>query len=527
MRTELVASSLFVLLVGCPSAPGDDAGTADAPAADARTDVSGSDAPPSDASMDAGPRPPIDVALCDDDGACDGSETCATCPAECGSCDIGRYADQRAKYVDESCAVMGDGLLDECATGAGGPGRFNELQAAIDTLVAGDTLYIHPGDYWRDRAGTREYEGTYTVHGGSSGTPERPVILTARFPDDPPTIHSCDPASPANCPTPALSTHGEEAVHDVIFDHLRIRGRAQLWGATRSVMQHLECSFGWGACGDGNWACLRIEGSTDCAARFNHVHDVAGDSECGACGGPGSCPGFPDRGSGLKEFTSSRSMWEFNTVEGAPSWGYDHHRNSVDMTIRFNVFRDVGSAIHSERGRNHAIYGNVILARSACVDLEGVNEASVGPHVDLVHHNTCGFAALAISIDPAHEATIESNANFSLPPGGTEAGNVNAAAAGTLHELDCNAYDRASIYHAGLYDTGMRYETLAAWQALGVDETSIDAEGGACTFVDPPAGLEDASFDLHVAGGACDTLACDGGVVGVYGVTDCVGHRCG
>lgn len=518
---KLALTSLALWLVGCPSSPApDDAGAlpgTDAPG----EDVPGLDAPELDApeldapELDAGPRPPIEVALCDGNGVCDGTETCAVCPTECGSCDIARYASQRAKYVDQACAVMGDGLSDTCATSAGGPGRFNELQFAIDSLVAGDTLYIHPGDYWRDRTGTREFEGTYTVHGTSSGTAERPVVLTARFVDDPPTIHSCDPASPANCPTPALSTHGEEPVQYVIFDHLRIRGRAQLWGATRSVMQYLECTAGWGN-GDGNWACLRVEAGTDCAVRFNHVHDVEGEA---------------DRGSGLKEFTSTRTTWELNTIESAPRWGYDHHRGSVDMTLRFNVFRDVASAIHSERGRNHEVYGNVMLATEACVDLEGVNEASPGPHRDLVHHNVCAFAALAYSVDPGHDATLESNANLSLPPGGSEAGNVNAPRAGEttgrIHTLDCNAYDRNSVYHRGLYDTGTEYATLAEWQALGVDATSIDAPGGACTFVDPPTDLTDASFDLHVSGGACATLACDGGEVGVFGLTDCVGHRCG
>lgn len=45
-------------------------------------------------------------------------------------------------------------------------------------------------------------------------------------------------------------------------------------------------------------------------------------------------------------------------------------------------------------------------------------------------------------------------------------------------------------------------------------------------FVDPPAGIDDTTFDLHVSGGTCATLACDGGEVGAYGMTDCVGHRC-
>ena len=102
----------------------------------------------------------------------------------------------------------------------------------------------------------------------ASGTAEQPIVITAADRDARPTIHSCDPADPAHCPMPAMGVYGSH----VIVDHLAIRGRIQVWGATSSVIQHLECTHGWGACGDGNWSCLRIESCTGCQARFNLVH---------------------------------------------------------------------------------------------------------------------------------------------------------------------------------------------------------------------------------------------------------------
>src|SRR5262245_12599055 len=87
-----------------------------------------------------------DYPFCNADGACAWPETCGTCPMECGSCDVTARTNQRAKYVDRACAEHGDGLADSCAAGPGQAGRFNDLQLAIESLVAGDTLYIHPGD---------------------------------------------------------------------------------------------------------------------------------------------------------------------------------------------------------------------------------------------------------------------------------------------------------------------------------------------------------------------------------------------
>jgi len=463
---------------------------------------------------DAGP---LVTGWCNDNGSCDHFESCNTCPTDCGSCDIARFTAQRARYVDISCALSGDGTVDQCAAGSGGPGRFNELQSALDALEPGDTLFIHPGDYWRDvQPPPRDSGGIYTLTGEGT-SPTTPIILTAAIPQQPPVLHSCEPPALTSCTGAALSVYGDH----VIVDHLSVRGRVQVWGGSHLVMQRLECWHGWGAC-DGNWACLRIESCTDCLAHHNHVHDVRDD--VGTCAG-GS---FEPRETGLKEFSSTRAIWELNTVRDTVRWGYDLHRNSVDTTVRFNLLQPGGNGtgIHIDRSQNNRIYGNIVVLDQGCIDATMVNEDVGGaPHQDQIFNNTCVFSAIGIRTDAEFSSTIENNAMVSLMAGGTEHGNVDAAGAG--HSVDHNAYDDNSFYHQGLYDTGVEHQSLAAWQsATGYDPSSVEAPGGPCVFVDPPSDVGDTEFDLRVASGSCLTMSSSGGEVGAYGVTSCVGHDC-
>lgn len=518
---------VFFVLVGC----GDDAAMVDGSvdsdggvdafdidsATDAATDGSMPDARGVDAAIDAD-LPPLITSACNTDGTCDPGETCASCRDDCGSCDVADLPAQRDKFVDEACAEMGDGLSDECAASAGGSGRFNELQAALDSLEAGDTLHLHPGDYWRD-VEVRDSGGLYTME--ASGTPERPIVITARFREDPPTIHSCDPSEPSYCPGPALAVYGDDA----IVDHLVVRGRLQVWGATRSVMQYVECTHGWGACGDGNWSCLRIESCTDCLAHHNWVHDISGAGMGEACP-PDEPSDWPDRGAGLKEFQSVRTIWELNTVTRAPRWAYDLHRNSVDTTLRFNDFPAFPSnAIHVDRSQNLFIYGNAMVARDAspggCIDVAGRNERVMDePHVVDVHHNTCIGAQTGISITDGLDARVHDNAVQGLRTGDESPRNVVVQSDGSM--LSNNAYDAAGNYRRETYEPDTWSDDLAAWQAdTGWDEGSMELE---CTFATPPSG-DGMPYDLHVSG-TCATLARDGGEVGVYGITNCVGHTC-
>jgi uncharacterized protein (TIGR03382 family) len=450
-----------------------------------------------------------DYALCNADGQCAWPETCGTCPTECGSCDVTTRVDQLAKYVDQACEHAGDGLTDTCAAGAGQTGRFNDLQAAIETLAAGETLFIHPGDYFRagEPFGSSEEE--------LQGTEEAPIILTAADPANPPTLHSFEPGSGSNDGSHnALALPGAH----VIVDHLRIDGAVIVWG-TRMQLQYLECTHGWEGC-DGNWSCLRAEWCTDCVVHHNWVHDVV-DTTAQCTGGD-----FEPREAGLKEFNGERNIWEFNSVIGAARWGYDLHRNSVDTVVRFNHIQDVGSwGINIERATNSQIYGNILIGTAGCMEVGGLNEQQQGqPHVDSIHHNACLLSTTGYHVGGDIVTSLMDNLAAGVGPGGSEG--VNAFLGGPGDTADCNAWDDAAWYSSNLYET--YFHSFAEWQnGTDFDAQGIAAPGGACTFVDAPTAPDDVDFDLHLAGAPCATAACDGGEVGPYGITPCVGHACG
>jgi hypothetical protein len=452
-----------------------------------------------------------DYPLCNADGSCAWPETCGTCPAECGSCDVTTRTTQTARYVDGACEHHGDGSADSCAAGPGQPGRFQDLQAAIESLTAGDTLFIHPGDYFREG---QAYGGPDDLQ--LHGTADAPIVLTAADRDNPPTLHSWDPAAPDNAGSHnALALAGEH----VIVDHLRIAGSASV-GGTSVQLQYLECSHGWEGC-DGNWSCLRIEWCTDCVVHHNYVHDVVDHTN--------HCDGEWDpREAGFKEFNGERNIWEFNTVVTATRWAYDLHRNSVDTIVRFNQLSDTGSwAINIERATNTQIYGNLMFGVAGCMEVGGLNEQQQGqPHQDLIHHNTCWLAGAGYHLGGDIQATLTDNIAASLDPGSSDTVNVELSGA-TMDAADCNAWDDNSWYSSELYET--YFHSFADWQAgTDFDANSIAAPGGACAFVDPPESGLDLEFDLHVAPAtACATAACDGGELGAYGITPCVGHTCG
>lgn len=459
---------------------------------------------------------PTTTDVCDGDGVCDrdADETCAACPADCGSCEIEDLPDQTARYVDGACTSMGDGALDACADAPGGPGRFNEMQTALDSLVAGDTLYVHPGDYWRHVDGS-DSGAVYTLSDVQDGTAERPIVVTAADRDAPPVFWSCNPDGTQDCPAPALAAYGDH----VIFDHLAIVGRVQIWGGSDSSMQYLDCREGWGACGDGNWSCLRIESSVRGHAHHNFVHDIGGAGIGGACD-PGVIVDFEDRGSGLKEFSSDATIWEFNTVLDPPRWGYDLHRNSLRTTVRFNEFRGFQTGANVNRTVNPRVYGNVFVGAGShgCVGIGETNEDAPGePHLAEVHHNTCLAAQTGYAVQWQMPARVQDNVVHGLVEIDEPPRNV---AIEVIETADRNAYDAAGNYRRVMYEPETWSATLAEWQAAtGQDAASLATEGGACTFADDPN-------DLRIEDGPCATLDADGGPVGAYGLTTCVGSEC-
>jgi hypothetical protein len=448
--------------------------------------------------------------LCNRNGNCEWPETCNTC-SDCHSCDITSYTGQRAKYIDRTCQHNGNGLADSCASSAGGTGRYNELQAAIDSLVAGDTLYIHPGDYYRAK---QDY-GNYEVRSRNSGTAARPIIITARYRDNPPVLHSTNPAGGSTQSPPAITTHWDDPAIFLIIDGIRVRGLAQITGRN-NILQNIDCTYGGGAC-DGNWACLRIEWCTDCIAHHNFVHDV---------NDAGFCPAGTSRPCGLKEFSSTRAIWEYNTVRNALQWGYDLHRSSTDPTVRFNKFENSGGSvsIRVARSGDNFVYGNIATGPGQCIQGLELTSASVSEHEDLFEHNTCIHPSLGIATDSSYRTIIKNNIVAYTTGNRIEGGNINIMGSG--HDVDYNSYDSNGYYHSGMYQS-RDYDSLSSWQQVsGLDMHSREAAGTACQFIDAPTSSTDFTYDLHVTG-TCLTSSSTGGQVGAYAITDCVGHTCG
>jgi hypothetical protein len=454
--------------------------------------------------------------------SCAWPETSSVCPSDCGVTGISKYANQRAKYIDQTCQYNGNGLSNTCASSNGASGRFNELQAAIDSLRAGDTLYVYPGDYWREAEA--DTVGNYTVDSDNSGTEEMPVIITAHDVNNPPVLHSANPNGVGRT-NPAIMTN--YSVHHVIFDHLFINGLIQA-GGHNIMIQFTEAITGYeGAtrtdlddCGDGNWSVIRLEGCTDCIVHHNYVHDVAGDGE--------SC-GNTQRGAGLKEFETNRAIWEFNTVEGAPWWGYDLHRDSLDSTVRFNQFVDSGDVgIRFGGGSSPHVYGNIVHNTNYCLQHL---EYDRGVSHDEIFNNVCSYTNRNI-ISP-RDYNIEFHNNIVSHVVGSSSQNlgVQPKNSGVTALMDHNAYDSNANYHYGADIWGWdEFETsLANWQSRfpGQELHSLEAAGGACSFADAPTSASDLTFDFTPTDPFCTTGSSEGGMLGPYGLVSCVGHSCG
>jgi hypothetical protein len=447
-------------------------------------------------------------AFCQSDGACSYPETCGTCPDDCGSCDVLELPSQTARYVDQACAANGDGTTDSCAAGPGQAGRFNDLQAALDTLDAGHTLFVHPGDYYR--------VGEPFVVAGD-GTSAQPIVLTAADRMNPPRIHSWDPADPTNNALSHQAIVGGGAY--VTIDNLVV-GLVQASGEHIQI-QNVECTQGWEGC-DGNWSCIRLEWCTDCVVHHNYVHDVVDTT--------GQCTSgeYAPREAGFKEFDCVRAIWELNTVVDTAQWGYDLHRSSIDPIARFNLFRNAGpvTSIRMNRSGNMSAYGNVVVGGGTCIGF--IDEDAGNGYADLIDHNTCLHTAMGIDFNPFSPTTVTNNVIGFLPDPHAESVNIAAPPPedGIAHTIDFNAYDASSEWVEVMYD-GTYHTTLADWQAAtDYDDGSIAGPDSPCAFVDLPADATVAAFDVNIDGAACATASDAGGEVGACALGGCVGRNC-
>ena len=246
------------------------------------------------------------------------------------------------------------------------------------------------------------------------------------------------------------------------------------------------------------------------------------------------CNGIADdRPSGLKEFSSQRVIWEFNTVTNARRWAFDLHRSSTDATVRFNMLQNAATALKVGRTINSDIYGNVLLASESCVSIVEIEPAVA--QTDRVYNNTCLFAGEGFTFQfsgdsflPRQTALVENNIVHRIAANGEHARFNLALPAGSTRRANHNAWDANGSYCQAIYNDNLPCESsLSAWQrAMGRDAQSIAGPGGACSFADAPSSLADMSFDLRVTSANCSTQGSNGRQLGAYGLADCVGHAC-
>lgn len=482
--------------------------------------------------------------------ACEWPETSSVCPSDCGTISISKYTEQSAKYIQEGeCTYNGDGFADSCATAEGGRGRFNDMQHALDSLRPGETLYVHPGDYWRGDDEGYVYNSRskigYQISG--DGNVAHPIIVTALDPNNKPVFHSFDPriTDLSNPPATAYSTDNHPAIEGridgsgsyIILDNLEVRGMIGFWRGdfNNSQIQNIDCSVGWGH-GDGNWSCIRIEGSqtSNNVVHHNNIHDLAVPSFL-------NLPHDP-RPAGLKEFHSQNTIWEFNTVSRVHD-GYDHHHSGSNPTLRFNVFNQTeragiryGQSDHSKY--TSYTYGNVVHGNpQICIDnVDGNPIPAASGHSEIIYNNLCSNAGRAFMTHRDYNLEFYNNIITSVTPqGGDMPFNIAVPpkTPGTSLYLDHNAYDSTARYSYGVEGYNPMADTLAEWQnyhtqlGLSQEVNSHEAAGDACSFEDAPTSATDTSFDFTPTDSFCTTGSTEGGMLGPYGLVTCIGHTCG
>lgn len=140
----------------------------------------------------------------------------------------------------------------------------------------------------------------------------------------------------------------------------------------------------------------------------------------------------------------------------------------------------------------------------------------------VVHHNTCVRAETGLESAGGLPTEVVDSVFGGLVPDFEQPRNV---VADNVVASDHNAYDENGNYRFETYEPTTWFETLGAWRdATGGDANSQAQLGGVCMFA---VGVDESEdYDLSVASGPCATLGSDGGEVGAFGFTTCVGHEC-
>ncbi len=446
-------------------------------------------------------------------------------------------------YVDASCSVNGNGLVDSCAAAAGQAGRFNDLHSCDTAMVAGDTCLIRPGAYYRNisaEGGRRDLNTGFRP--SRSGTASAPITYRAFDPNNRPQICSAPGCSTSECNF-TNSAIGPQGQSYIVYDGLRVIGNVTIWGypgrSSYVTLTNTEISggFTWPnqACGgsdfDGNWSGLRIETAGNLTIQNVYIHDVM--------------RGGSDRGNGIKMFDVDDSTFDHVTVYNTLYSGLELKADCTNDTFRYgkliNVAQQAGeSAI---RGANqtppnggHQIHHNVIVCGASDSETSGYYIPT--PHetgVDQFHHNTVYKCAQGVNLGDGasgthiviHDNIIEMTSASAIY--NTVTARWSSPCEGCVYDgLNNNAYRYAGWRWNTTSDGAHNYSDLASWQAFwdGLGHATFESASRVadCQFVNPSKAV---SADFHVQNATCKSMSSTGGYVGAYD-TDaaCLGYGC-
>lgn len=214
-----------------------------------------------------------------------------------------------------------------------------QLNTALATAVAGDTIQIRAGYYQTTNAGTpsnQRNDGGF--HFANSGTLGNPITLT-RYPGDAAPILANRPnGSSAYFNFPTITFPRNYIVIDWIrvdgaiysfCDTYSVVGTTLVNGRTGNVIKNCEVWEGWETTGDGNWCGIRVEGQV-ATLENNYVHDM---NQFGNNANPSSqC--------GIKVFSGVGSTGRYNTIKnclnGSQAPYIDDKADSINNTWCYN-----------------------------------------------------------------------------------------------------------------------------------------------------------------------------------------------
>ena len=415
-------------------------------------------------------------------------------------------------YVDGSptgcnasaCSDANDGLTESTA--------FATPSGCFDRMSGGDTCLIKNGTYLG--AGPNRYTPYFNVCDGPNGNPGNLTTYKA-YPGHQPLFCADADCTAGQDPQLGASDLASPCEH-IQIQGLHVDGAFTLWGTgpgttVRNIVV-TENEFEGGYDCDGNYAPVRLERVTGITFDRNYVHglDAAG------------CEGSH---SGIHMFCVHDSVIEYNTVvnDGDLFKSAIYPKDSpVNLTIR-NNYTESQIRINNQNNcgiaRDVEVYGNVVKGDIAAV--VRVDDASI-------HHNTLIDGTIKFNSHPIDPAWTGATVRDNLVQQSDQSFMVSTNHWQQLdgHQFDYNVYEPGSTYRADAYGQSDQVaESIELWR------TRVDQAG--CVSCEENSRELDVVFtpgndtDYHLAAGSpARTSASNGGEVGAYGVTDCVGFTC-